>query len=82
MRQLMSAICYIHARNILHTDIKPDNIMVERFDDKIQIKLIDFGTSELLSGGVNFARSFSGTVSVAILFLVRIHGALTSRWVS
>lgn len=39
--QLFEVLTYLHSKNIVHSDIKPDNIL---YDGK-QIKLIDFGLS-------------------------------------
>ncbi|EMD48325.1 serine/threonine kinase, putative [Entamoeba histolytica HM-3:IMSS] len=40
-------ISYLHQNNILHRDIKPDNILIVSIDDNISIncKLTDFGSS-------------------------------------
>ncbi|MEI4551794.1 protein kinase domain-containing protein [Pseudoalteromonas spongiae] len=45
--QLCSAIDYAHKNDILHCDIKPDNIM---FDIHNQLKVLDFGLSHVLGG--------------------------------
>lgn len=43
LNQLLDALSVIHSRNIQHLDIKPDNILIDRFG---KIKLIDFGASK------------------------------------
>ena len=58
MRQIVSAIKYIHDRKIIHRDLKLDNIMVKFYNDmdlnnlnmmNSNIKIIDFGFSIQLS---------------------------------
>lgn len=43
IRQIASALDYIHHQNILHLDIKPSNILLRRNGDAV---LIDFGISK------------------------------------
>lgn len=46
MRQIMSAVTYLHRLNITHRDLKPENILVSRVtENDLEIKIIDFGTS-------------------------------------
>ena len=40
--QILSAISYLHKKNIAHRDIKPENIL---FDEHMNVKIIDFGFS-------------------------------------
>jgi len=40
--QLLQAVAYIHERNIVHKDIKPDNILLDAHEN---VKLGDFGTA-------------------------------------
>lgn len=60
MRQIMDAMKYLHERNILHRDLKTDNILVH-FDSeedknnlnmlKCHVKIIDFGFARYLPKG-------------------------------
>lgn len=41
LRQLLDAVGYLHAHQVLHLDLKPDNIMLTRIGN--DVKLIDLG---------------------------------------
>lgn len=43
VRQLLSAVDYLHSHQVLHLDLKPDNILLTHIND--DVKLIDFGCS-------------------------------------
>ena len=55
IRQVLSALTYLHSQGIVHGDIKPSNIHFHTVEDDI-VKMIDFGSSrrvaqdELLHG--------------------------------
>ena len=44
-KQIIDALEYLHSINIMHRDIKPDNILFDKFNN---IKITDFGLSAIL----------------------------------
>ena len=60
MFQLLSAINYCHSMNLMHRDIKPDNILLEEKNKNgvYNIKLIDFGTAKFF---VNVQHQITGS---------------------
>lgn len=58
--QLISAICYLHDRDILHGDLKPANILMSK--DHKTLKVTDLGFSRFLKNGtMKTNRSENGT---------------------
>ena len=58
--QILEGLKHIHSKNIIHTDIKLDNILIKNSIDKIKynkdinIKICDFGTSHFTNDKCNF----------------------------
>jgi len=48
--QLMSALDYLHERNIAHRDLKPENLLLSNKSEEALLKLADFGLSTVAKG--------------------------------
>ena len=60
--QILSAVAYMHSHDVIHRDLKFDNIMFETNDDDAPIKIIDFGLAKNTSRQKN-CKGFGGTVT-------------------
>lgn len=49
MRQLISALSFLHSRCIVHRDLKPENILFTDNSDDADVKLVDFGFARVFS---------------------------------
>ncbi|XP_026170431.1 PAS domain-containing serine/threonine-protein kinase isoform X2 [Mastacembelus armatus] len=57
-RQLVAAVFYLRSKNILHRDIKDENIIIDKC---FHIRLIDFGSASMMAPGKLFY-NFCGTL--------------------
>ena len=47
IRSLLEAVAHLHSKDIVHRDIKPENIIFAHSGEDSDIKLIDFGLSQI-----------------------------------
>jgi len=74
LRQLLNAVGYLHSHQVLHLDLKPDNILLTRIND--DVKIIDLGCC-YTDGFVDthgFTESFAAPEQLSI-----IHSPLSIR---
>lgn len=67
-KQIVEAVTYLHSINVVHRDIKLDNILIE--EGSRQVKLIDFGFSVIVSP-LQKLKVFCGTPSYMCPEIVR-----------
>jgi len=68
--QIANGIKYLHKFGIVHRDLKPDNIMIMQNDNKINVKIMDFGLSKIVSKEEKLVEGF-GTLLYAAPELIQ-----------
>ncbi|XP_024947864.1 serine/threonine-protein kinase D3 isoform X2 [Cephus cinctus] len=58
--QILVALKHLHSKNIVHCDLKPENVLLSSNSDFTQVKLCDFGFARII-GEKSFRRSVVGT---------------------
>lgn len=46
VKQILEAMAYCHGTNIVHKDLKPENLLLQEKDNVEYVKVIDFGTAQ------------------------------------
>jgi eukaryotic-like serine/threonine-protein kinase len=62
LRQMLGALAEAHAMGVVHRDIKPTNVVLEKIGGEELVKVLDFGIAKLLSEpGLTAPMTFLGT---------------------
>ncbi|KAM6178636.1 striated muscle preferentially expressed protein kinase isoform 3-T3 [Rhynchocyon petersi] len=52
MRQVLEGICYLHQSQVLHLDVKPENLLIwDSAEGEEQVRICDFGNAQELTPG-------------------------------
>lgn len=63
LKDILSALNYLHKNSIIHADLKLENMLVQKLsNDKLRLKLCDFGLAMKMEDGFCTLKEFSGTL--------------------
>jgi len=80
IRQIVSALSFCHAKNVIHRDIKFENIMFEEDNPHSNVKLLDFGLSKQFSGGERMKKVVGTIYSMAPEVLAGDYSCPADMW--
>ncbi|KAM6200886.1 serine/threonine-protein kinase 17A [Rhynchocyon petersi] len=60
MRQILEGVCFLHTHNVVHLDLKPQNILLTSESPLGDIKIVDFGLSRIMKNSEEL-REIMGT---------------------
>ncbi len=63
LAQVCEGLAQAHKHGIIHRDIKPTNVMVQREEDGLHAKVMDFGVAKLSGGDITQTGQVVGTLA-------------------
>jgi calcium-dependent protein kinase len=79
-RQILSAVCYLHASGVVHRDLKPENLLLDAPSASATLKVIDFGSAAFYTPGQRFTKRHGTANYVAPEVLARNYDEMCDMW--
>ena len=73
LERLFDAVAFAHGHDVIHRDLKPDNVLLEELDGTVLPKILDFGLA--IVDWVDDRNAITGAGMVA--GTLQVHGAGT-----
>ena len=80
MKQLFSCVSYLHQMNVVHRDLKPENMMITNTNEKLHLKLIDFGTANYVKRNKKLKMKVGSAFYIAPEVLKGSYGIECDLW--
>jgi calcium-dependent protein kinase len=65
MKNILSAVVYLHKLGIVHRDLKPENMLYVNSEPDSNLKIIDFGTSKKMIPGKKLSKQIGTAYYIA-----------------
>jgi len=65
LQQILLGLRYLHKRRIIHRNLKPKNLLIDKDKDKITVIIADFSLSKIATPTNNLLNTFYGTLPYA-----------------
>jgi len=59
--QILKGLEFIHSQNVIHLDMKPSNVVLQRYGNRLNARIIDFGISKDLTRTMTTSSFAGGT---------------------
>eukprot|EP00930_Biecheleria_cincta_P086760 TRINITY_DN76011_c0_g1_i1.p1 TRINITY_DN76011_c0_g1~~TRINITY_DN76011_c0_g1_i1.p1 ORF type:complete len:542 (+),score=98.76 TRINITY_DN76011_c0_g1_i1:71-1696(+) len=80
LKQLLSAVNYLHNHTVAHRDIKPENLLFQSKESGAPLKLIDFGCARSFTRGQGMSSSLGTPMYVAPEVLKKDYNEKCDVW--
>jgi len=79
LKQILSAVNFLHGKKIAHRNIHPDNIVFES-NDALNVKLLDFGNSRKMGENEGMQGVYGTAYYVAPECLTQVYDEKCDLW--